>query len=681
MTEPTMRRLVLPLLALLGVLSGPVPSATAQEPAVVRLTLLSQTPWNSSFDAENGRELVVRFRAENLSAIPIDELSIGVTLYERVLSRTAYEESLLADPAIALDVETLAREGMIEPGATRDFEITLVLDDSAGVDPDDTGIYPLKVDLRSGFSSLAAIRTPVLFLVRQPEEPLRLSWTFVLHHPIEFRADGVFVSSGLETALAPRGRLAAQIRALLEVAEDPSQDAVDVAISPVLLTQLDAMRDGYRVLEGDEVREVEAGDGGAALAEEALQDLSAIASAPNVRVSALPFSSPELPSLVAGGLGRDLAAQLDRGRDVVATTLETTPVSGVLRPPGSALDDDTLRELSGVGISTLVVGPSTVEAVPQERGFAGPPTVALGEEGTLRAIVPEPAVASLLESAVLEADPVRAAQVVLGEMASIWQEQPGELRGIAVVLSEDELLPPPSYPALARAVASAPWLTTMHAGEFATIFPLEAASELASPSVRRFATSYVEELKQARRRVATYRSMLVGRSDVPERLETLLMLAQSRQYLTSPAEGLELIDGVRDSVGAVFGSISVQSASVITLTSSTGSGIPLTVHNDADEALRVNVRLVSQWLRDTPSVDLELRPGDSQSVTFRVDLRSTGRFPVELWVVAPGGRPIHKLPLVVRSTVYNRIALVITIAAAVVLLALWARRFLPRRTS
>jgi hypothetical protein len=30
--------------------------------------------------------------------------------------------------------------------------------------------------------------------------------------------------------------------------------------------------------------------------------------------------------------------------------------------------------------------------------------------------------------------------------------------------------------------------------------------------------------------------------------------------------------------------------------------------------------------------------------------------------------------------VYNRIALVITIAAALVLLALWARRFLPRRT-
>jgi hypothetical protein len=68
-------------------------------------------------------------------------------------------------------------------------------------------------------------------------------------------------------------------------------------------------------------------------------------------------------------------------------------------------------------------------------------------------------------------------------------------------------------------------------------------------------------------------------------------------------------------------------------------------------------------------------------VTFRVDVRSTGRFQVLLQVVAPGGRLLVERPLTVRSTVYNRIALVITIVAAAMLLALWARRFLPSRTS
>jgi len=681
MTAPTMRRLALTFLALLGVLLAPVPTVSAQEPAVVRLTLLEQTPWNSGFDETNGRELFIRFRAENLGSVSIDDLAIGVTLYGRVLSRTAFEESLLADPLLALKAETRPREGTIEPGQTRDFELTFLLDGSAGLDPDDSGVYPLKIDLRSGFTSLGAIRTPVVFLVRQPVEPLRLSWTFVLHHPIEFGPGGEFVSTELETALAPGGRLGARIRALQELAAAPTQPAVDVAISPVLLTQLARMRDGYEVRVGGEVLTVNAGEGGAELAGQTLVALARVAGAPNVRVSAMPFSVPELPSLVAGGLGRDLGIQLDLGREVVEEML-TTPVAGVLRPPGGALDDATLRELPGVGVSTLLVGPSTVETAPQPLGLAGPAAASLSESGTLRAVVPDPSVAALLQSGLASSDPVRAAQVVLGEIASIWQERPGDLRGIALIMSEDSLLPASFFAAFTRSIASAPWLTPMHAGEFATAFAPTEPSSLAGPSLRRFSTSYVDELKQARRLIATYRSMLVEPGTEPDRLDSLLLLAESRQYLSTPEDGLAFIAGVRDSVDAVFGQISVDSAAVITLTSSTGSGVPVTVRNDAEEALRVSVQLESQGLSGTPTRDLELGPGEEQTVTFRVELVRTGRFQAELRILAPSGRPIQ-LPetLVLRSTVYNRIALVITIAAALVLLALWARRFLPRRTS
>ncbi len=678
-----MRRLALTFLALLGVLLAPVPTVSAQESPVVRLTLLEQTPWNSSFDETNARELFVRFRAENLGSVSIDDLAIGVTLYARVLSRSAFEASLLADPLLALKAETRPREGTIEPGQTRDFELTFLLDESAALDPDDTGVYPLKIDLRSGFTSLGAIRTPVVFLVRQPEVPLRLSWTFVLHHPIEFGPGGEFTSTAIETALAPGGRLGARIRALQELAATPTQPAVDVAISPVLLTQLARMRDGYEVRVGDEVLTVDAGEGGAKLAGDALLALAGIAGAPNVRVSAMPFSAPELPSLVAGGLGRDLGIQLDRGHDVVKEMLETTPVAGVLRPPGAALDDATLRELPGVGVSTLLVGPSTVETTPQPLGLAGPPAASLSESGLLRAVVPDPAVAALLQSGLAGSDPVRAAQVVLGEIASIWQERPGELRGIALIMSEDSLLPASFFASFTRGIASAPWLTPMHAGEFATAFAPSEPSPLVAPSLRRFSTSYVDELKEARRLIATYRSMLVEPGIEPDRLETLLLLAESRQYLSTPEEGLAFITGVRDSVDAVFGQISLESAPVITLTSSTGSGVPVTVRNDAEEALRVSVQLESLGLSGTPTIPLELAPGDEQTITFRVDLVRTGRFEVELRVLAPSGRAIQVTgpkTLVLRSTVYNRIALVITIAAALVLLALWARRFLPRRT-
>jgi hypothetical protein len=161
----------------------------------------------------------------------------------------------------------------------------------------------------------------------------------------------------------------------------------------------------------------------------------------------------------------------------------------------------------------------------------------------------------------------------------------------------------------------------------------------------------------------------------------MLLLAESRQYLSSPDGGLAFIAHVRDATGAVFEAIGVDAVEEVTLASSTGSPIPVTVTNGADEAVRVTVQLLSPHLRGSPSVDLELEAGASEVVTFRVDVRSTGLFTATLRVIAPAGRILEETTITVRSTVYNRIALVVTVAAALLLLALWARRFVPRRTS
>ena len=147
MARPIMRRLsplVLALLfVLLFVLWAPPPSPNAQESPAVRLTLLSQTSWNcptatadlpserAGWSCLPGRQLDLRFRAENLGTEPLTDLAIGVTLYSRVLTRSAYEDSLVSDPSIVIDASTLPREDTIEPGKTRDFEISLSSDSLA----------------------------------------------------------------------------------------------------------------------------------------------------------------------------------------------------------------------------------------------------------------------------------------------------------------------------------------------------------------------------------------------------------------------------------------------------------------------------------------------------------------------------------------------------------------------
>ena len=689
MARPTMRRLSPLALALpiwlVFTLGAAVP-ASAQETPSATLTLLSQTGWNcpdavdqpapSGLTCPTGRELVVRFRARNTGTAPLEQLAVGLTLYSRILSRSAYEASLTTDPEVALKAHTFTREGAIQPGGTRDFEVSMMLD--TGLDPDQSGVYPLKVDLRSGATSVAAIRTPAIFLVREPEIPLTLSWTFVLSHPITFAPDGTFIDPSLETSLAPGGRLAGQIRALLDLAAAPTTP-VDVAVSPVLLTQLARMRGGYSVVSEDgTTRDVPAGQGGSELAARALEALRAVAASPGVEVTTLPFSDPEIPSLYGGGLGRDVVIQLQRGRQIASALIQADPPERILRPPGAALDNETLRGLAGMGVDTMIVGPATVELPPQPLGFAGPATTAL-DDGAITAIVPDPSTDAVLTS-LADGDPVRAAQVVLGELTTIWQEAPGETRSIALVLGEDAALPGAFFPPLARDIAGAPWLTPATGPAFVDAFPPTENSELANPSFSRFPTTYVAALKQARRRVETLRSMLPETSIEPGRLDTMLLLAEARQFLDSTDDGLAFIASVRNSVKGTVDDLSLDTVSSVSLSSDSG-GIPVTVSNAGKRSLEVFVRLVAPQLRGAPSNEVKLGPGQSETLRLQARLRSTGRFPVRVQMLAPDGRPIQAQTLIVRSTAYNRIALLITIGAAVMVLAVWARRFLPRRTT
>ena len=70
-------------------------------------------------------------------------------------------------------------------------------------------------------------------------------------------------------------------------------------------------------------------------------------------------------------------------------------------------------------------------------------------------------------------------------------------------------------------------------------------------------------------------------------------------------------------------------------------------------------------------------PADGVTLQFHVQAKTTGRFPVQVVVKSPDGATLSQGRLVVRSTAYNRVALVLTIGAALFLMALWARRFVP----
>jgi hypothetical protein len=204
-------------------------------------------------------------------------------------------------------------------------------------------------------------------------------------------------------------------------------------------------------------------------------------------------------------------------------------------------------------------------------------------------------------------------------------------------------------------------------------------SPLADEASARFSRSYVAAIRHERPRVAAYASMLVRQTDAPARLDATLLAAESGAFVGHEQEGRALIAGVDALTGRVFAATRPTSAQRFTLLTSSTGAIPIRLGDPGAEPLRVVVALSSTRLRFPDGARRVVTlDGPNQIITFRVQTEGTGQFPVAVTVFSPSGLAVSSTRLIVRSTAFNGVALVVTIGAAVALVVLWARRLVRR---
>jgi hypothetical protein len=167
---------------------------------------------------------------------------------------------------------------------------------------------------------------------------------------------------------------------------------------------------------------------------------------------------------------------------------------------------------------------------------------------------------------------------------------------------------------------------------------------------------------------------------VPARLRSDVFTAEWNGYVGSNwVSGQPWLDAVSATTSAAFAGAQPQVNQVFTLTSREGT-IPLRMGDPGDIPLEVDVQLNSSFFEfpngDRQRVVLE-RP--NQIVTFRIEAKASGQNPIEVVVQAPSGKVISDQRLVVRTTALNGIALRVTLAAAFLLVLLYARRWFRRR--
>jgi hypothetical protein len=288
----------------------------------------------------------------------------------------------------------------------------------------------------------------------------------------------------------------------------------------------------------------------------------------------------------------------------------------------------------------------------------------------------------MLASGGLGTDPRLGVQRLLGLLASMWLEQPGTTRGVALMASSRLSLPPAFYRPMVAALSRAPWLRRTRATDLAAEVP-EAAPEdvrLAPSIFPTFSDAYVGRIRSGHRAIRVYRSVLVeDRDQEVEDLEDLILLSESSSFVGLERVGTTYVEEVEQHVSGFLDGIDPAGPATVTLAARTGL-LNVGITNDTGAPVRVVVRLQSSRLAFLEGSTQEaVVEGDSATLTFRVHALTTGQFPVRVQVETPTGDVMAESQIVVRSTAFSQVALVLTIGATLYL-AVRAVRLLVRRS-
>jgi hypothetical protein len=344
-----------------------------------------------------------------------------------------------------------------------------------------------------------------------------------------------------------------------------------------------------------------------------------------------------------------------------------------------------LQALAATGADTVVLDP---RRLPTSATTTQNATVDLGE-GMLerqRALVGDPVLSTALTDPRAASAPVEWAQRVLAETAVAWLERPNasEPRGILLAPPQDWRPPPAFFRALARGLGAAPWLRVQRATTLADDVaqgPDQGERRLAPVTAADVAAglpgAYLDRVDQVRSQLASFRRT-VGTEFQPAAgdYDRDLLIAESSDWrpANARARGRAFVRAVQRGIAGVYRRVGVD-ATRVTLTARSGK-IPITVHNDSAQRLTVVLRLSSPKVELPPgaSQPIVLEPHRRSTQLLQVTTRATGTFPLRVDVLtADAAEHIAGGEVVLVSTAFNRVALVLSGGAAGFLLLWWGR--------
>jgi hypothetical protein len=632
-------------LVVLAALAGPAAARTpapgrSSQLAGTQIELVDQTTW-----LDEGQPFEARVRITR----PPAGASVRVSVHERLLSRTRFQETLDGDLGdTALQVQPVPVAMLPDRGAGI-LGVGFPTDGTTGSRLDQ-GVYPVQVELldaagnpAAGFVTYAVVRPP-----ESPDfPPLAVSVVLDVGGPPALQPDGTTAMS--DDTLD-------RVRERVSVLQRSPGTPVTLAPEPETLDGLASVRD-----RGPEL----------------LANL--VAARGSRSVLARPYTDVDVASLMDAGAIGELNAQADGGANVVRTRFGVEPTPGIWLA-NAPLGDAAAQMLVDLGVGRAVVPPQAVTDVPGVDGGQVPEgTFTLGDGGPVT-MVADPELAERLASN----DGVLGAQRFVAELAMLWLERPAIQRGVVVRVPADAPLDTQLVETALSELQQSRVLSLMALDQlFATVPAVDGDTPPVATPAPHPATSNLAVIAQ---RVATARGQVggydgtVGNQDEGRTLGDSLLLATGAD--TPDDQRGAYVDRVYGVLNDLRDLITAPSVFRITLTSRS-SEIPLNLTNNSGRPVTVRIVLESDQLEfpDGNVMTETLQPGGTP-IRIPVRTRASGAFPLNITVTSPDGSVVlERTRFDIRSTAVSGVGVVLSIGAGLFLAIWWARHWRKTRRS
>ena len=664
-----------------GATTGAVPTGTTVGPPLV---LVSQTPWvgpDGTFD------LKLRTGTGTPAA---SQLGVSVVVYPCLSSISAFDQSVVSAagptgtpidatrtpvavtglPAITsggFDLSMPVHVGQGSAAPAGPFVIDLPTGGSqCGNAP--SGVYPVRVQLVDTTSgqSVGGFTTHLIF-TETSAATQRLRVAVVL--PVATTLTAATVRGDIHLTTRPDAALA------------PAPPAATSALAATVATIAEAHPNVPVTLETSPQTVAELATTGH---QATVAELASLADSPLVHeFTSAPFVPVNASDLVGAGLGSELALQVSRGSQVLATYLprpaSPQPVSAWISNDG--VDPAALSALETDGYRQLVVPSSSVPGSPTNASSAEPFPLSPSSGAPMVAVAADADLTARFTG--VPGNPALAASELVAELAQIYFEKPNDTtaRIVAAVAPTSWGDDPTFVGTLLGALDANPVVEPVTTEDLFSVLPTVACRATCRSATGATGAGLPSTaIRAQRQRIG---GLSGAASTPPARAVTTqlgdLVLAGESERLR-PVQQAGVLHNTGLAVDAQLSQLQVAGDQSITLTSQRGR-VPVTITSSAPYPVTGTLTLSSDKLLfpDGQTKQVTVVPGITNPFYFNVETRASGLFKVGVTLSAPGGVVLASGQVSVRSTATSVVGIILSVGAVVVLAVWWVRTSRKRR--